>query len=78
MKRRLPSLKPRATCWRRSFRRLRRDLTLVDALLGDRMRLSPAVKLEILLSTPEGDRFDGTQNKLDALRTAPLSSSVST
>ncbi len=42
----------------------------VDALLGDRMRLSPVVKLEILLSARDGNRFDETQNKLDALRTA--------
>lgn len=40
------------------------------------MRLSPVVKLEILLSTRNGDGFDGTQNELDALRTAPLSSPV--
>ena len=40
------------------------------------MRLSPAVKLEILLSARDGERFDATQDELDALRTAPLSSSV--
>jgi len=48
----------------------------VDALLGDRVRLSPAVKLEILLSAQDGERFDATQEELGVLRTAPLSSSV--
>lgn len=48
----------------------------VEALLEDRMRLPPAVKLEILLSARDGESFDATQVELDALRSAPLNSSV--
>lgn len=48
----------------------------IEALLGDRLRLSPAVKLEILLSARDGEGFDELQNELDALRAAPLNSSV--
>lgn len=40
------------------------------------MRLPPAVKLEILLSARDGESFDATQVELDALRSAPLNSSV--
>lgn len=40
------------------------------------MRLSPAVRLEILLSARDGERFDSTQGELDGLRPAPLNSSV--
>ncbi len=38
--------------------------------------MSPVVKLEILLSARGGGDFDAIQDELDALRTAPLSSSV--
>lgn len=48
----------------------------IEALLGDRIRLSPAVKLEILLSARDGDGFDALQNELDALRVAPLNNAV--
>lgn len=48
----------------------------VAALLEDRIRLSPAVKLEILLSAGDGASFDTMQVDLDALRPAPLNRSV--
>ena len=48
----------------------------VEALLEDRMRLSPAVRLEILLSARGGEGFDAMQAELDSLRTAPLNRSV--
>lgn len=63
------------SAWSRAHRPEVRD-AWVDALLGDRVRLSPVVKLEILLSARNGDGFDGAQKELDALRTAPLSSPV--
>ena len=63
------------SAWSRAHRAEVRD-PWIEALLADRVRLSPVVKLEILLSARNGDRFDGAQNTLDALRTAPLSSSV--
>lgn len=46
------------------------------ALLTDRLRISPAVRLEILLSARDGDGFDTLAERLSALRTAPLTSAV--
>lgn len=46
------------------------------ALLSDRLRLSPVVRLEILLSARDGDSFDALAERLSALRTAPLTSAV--
>ena len=63
------------SAWARAHRPEVRD-AWIDALLGDRVRLAPAVKLEILLSARDGQRFDTLQVELDALRTVPLSGSV--
>lgn len=63
------------SAWSRAYLPAVRD-EWIEALLGDRMRLSPAVKLEILLSARDPHSFDATQGELDALRAAPLSSSV--
>lgn len=40
------------------------------------MLISPAVRLEILLSARDGDAFDGLTQELSALRTAPLTAAV--
>ena len=47
-----------------------------EALLADRLRLSPAARLEILFTARDGDSFDVLAELLSALRPAPLSSSV--
>lgn len=47
-----------------------------EALLADRLRLSPAVRLEILFSARDGAGFDALAEQLSALRPAPLSSAV--
>lgn len=46
------------------------------ALLADRFRVSPAVRLEILLTARNGHSFDTLAKRLAALRTAPLSAAV--
>jgi predicted nucleic acid-binding protein len=46
------------------------------ALRADRLRISPAVRLEILISARDGDSFDTLAEQLSALRPAPLSVSV--
>ena len=46
------------------------------ALLSDRLRISPAVRHEILLSAREGPVFDDLAEELSALRTAPLTAAV--
>jgi predicted nucleic acid-binding protein len=43
---------------------------------ADRLRLAPAVRLEILLSARGGVEFDGLAETLSALRAAPLTASV--
>lgn len=45
-------------------------------LLADRLRLSPAVRLEILLSARDARAFDTLAERLSALRTAPLTAGV--
>lgn len=47
-----------------------------EALLGDRLRLSPAARLEILLSARDGESFDVLAEQLSALRPAPLTAPV--
>lgn len=44
--------------------------------MADRMRLSPAVRLEILLSARGADAFDLLAQQLSALRPAPLTRAV--
>ena len=51
------------TCW-------------TGALLADRLRLSPATRLEILLTARDGSTFDELAEELSAARTAPLTTSV--
>jgi predicted nucleic acid-binding protein len=47
-----------------------------EALLGDRLRLSLAARLEILLSARDGESFDALAEDLAALRPAPLTATV--
>jgi hypothetical protein len=47
-----------------------------DALLNDRLRLSPAVRLEILLSARDAVTFDELAEELSAWRPAPLNYAV--
>jgi predicted nucleic acid-binding protein len=46
------------------------------AQLADRIRLAPAVRLEILLSARGGAEFDEIAEMLSALRVAPLTASI--
>ena len=46
------------------------------AVRADRLRISPAVRLEILFSARDGKSFDTLAEQLSALRPAPLSVSV--
>lgn len=48
----------------------------IEALFGDRLRLSPLVRAEILLSARSGQDFDLLADRLDTIRPAPLSASV--
>lgn len=47
-----------------------------EALLDRRFRISPAVRLEILLSARGGESFDTLAERLSALQAAPLDASV--
>ena len=47
-----------------------------EALLGRRLRISPLVRFEILLSAREGQSFDPLAERLSALQAAPLNASV--
>jgi predicted nucleic acid-binding protein len=47
-----------------------------QAVVGDRLRLSPAVRLEILFSARDRDGFELLAEQLSALRIAPLTSAV--
>ena len=47
-----------------------------EALLGRRLRLSPAVRLEIMLSARDGQSFDALSGRLAAIAPAPLTQSV--
>lgn len=64
-----------ASAWARAEHPTTRDGWLA-ALLGNRLRLSPLVRVEILLSTRSGGEFDRLAEHLDAIRPAPLSTSV--
>ncbi len=50
--------------------------TWVQALLAGRLRVSPAARLEILLSARSGADFDVLAERLSAVRTAPLTAST--
>ncbi len=45
-------------------------------MLADRLRLSPVVRLEILLAARSGDGFDSLAEALSAVRPAPLTRAV--
>jgi predicted nucleic acid-binding protein len=47
-----------------------------DVLLSDRLRISPAAGLEILISARDGKTFDDLAEELSTLRTAPLTPTV--
>jgi predicted nucleic acid-binding protein len=47
-----------------------------EALVSDRLRLSPLARLEILLATRDPGTFDELVEELSALRPAPLGGSV--
>ncbi len=47
-----------------------------QALLGGRLRISPLVRFEILLSARGGDSFDTLAEQLSALQPAPLTTAV--
>jgi len=47
-----------------------------QVLLDRRLRLSPAVRFEILLSAREGTSFDALAERLSAIQAAPLNTSV--
>lgn len=45
-------------------------------LLEDRLRISPAARLEILISARDGNTFDDLAEELSSLRAAPLTPTV--
>lgn len=47
-----------------------------EALLGGQLRLSPAVRFEILFSARDGRSFDTLAERLSAIQAAPLNTSV--
>jgi predicted nucleic acid-binding protein len=47
-----------------------------QALVEDRLRLSPATRMEILFTARDGDSFDALAQQLAALRPAPLTAAV--
>lgn len=63
------------SAWARAEHSTTRDHWLA-ALLGDRLRLSPLIRVEILLSARGGGEFDQLAERLDTIRAAPLSASV--
>ncbi len=63
------------SAWSRAHHAAVRD-QWIETLLADRLRLLPAVKLEILLTARDGESFDDLLDELSALRTAPLSTPV--
>lgn len=63
------------SAWARAEHSTTRDRWLA-ALLGDRLRLSPLIRVEILLSARGGGEFDQLAERLDTIRAAPLSASV--
>jgi predicted nucleic acid-binding protein len=63
------------SAWARAGQPSARDRWLA-ALLADRLRLSPVVRAEILLSARGGSQFDQLSERLDMLRVAPLSAAV--
>lgn len=50
--------------------------TWTEALVGRRLRLSPAIRLEILFGARDGEAFDLLAERLTAISPAPLTPSV--
>ena len=63
------------SAWARAEHPTTRDRWLA-ALLGGRLRLSPLIRMEILLSARPGGEFDPLAERLDTIRAAPLSAST--
>jgi predicted nucleic acid-binding protein len=63
------------SAWARASHPSTRDRWLA-ALLGDRLRLFPPVRLEILFSARGGDEFDQIAERLGTIRAAPLSAAI--
>jgi predicted nucleic acid-binding protein len=63
------------SAWSRASHAAVRD-RWVQALLADRLRVSPIARLEILLSARGGGDFDTTAERLAALRAAPLTTAI--
>ncbi|HEY5815924.1 MAG TPA: PIN domain-containing protein [Solirubrobacterales bacterium] len=63
------------SAWARAGDSAVRDQWL-SALLGDRLRISPLVRLEILFSARGGDGFDRLAEQLNTIRPAPLTTAV--
>jgi predicted nucleic acid-binding protein len=63
------------SAWSRAHHPLVRE-RWSESLLAGRLRLSPAVRLEILLSARGGEDFDLLAEMLGALRAAPLTATI--
>jgi len=63
------------SAWSRAHHVSVRD-SWVQVLLAGRLRISPAVRLEILLSVRSGADFDLLAERLSAMRTAPLTAAT--
>lgn len=63
------------SAWARAGHPATRD-SWFTVLLGDRLRLSPLVRLEILWSARGGEEFDALTERLSVVRPAPLSASI--
>lgn len=61
--------------WSRAHHAAVRD-SWVQALLAGRLRVPPAVRLEILLSARSGADFDVLAERPTAIRTAPLTATT--
>lgn len=48
----------------------------LEALRGDRLRLAPPARMEILVTARDGSTFDALTTRLSAVRPAPLTSTV--
>jgi predicted nucleic acid-binding protein len=63
------------SAWARAGHQATRDRWRT-VLLDDRLRLSPVIRLEILLSARGGKEFDLLAERLETIRAAPLNNSV--
>jgi len=70
-----PPLLVDTSAWSRAHHAAVRD-SWVQALLAGRLRVSPAARLEILLSARSGADFDVLAERLTAVRTAPLTATT--